>query len=134
MRTIKLYGMLLFLLVTCSLDSCKKDDEINIAQLAGKWYVTNDDPNLSVDGSINYTFNTDKTCTINIYDALANRDTAIHRTYTISMDNNLITLFSEKGYYTEQYNIRKLTSKEMKWGNASPKDGNSDKRLIRTTD
>lgn len=43
-------------------------------------------------------------------------------------------LYDKEEHYTEQYHILKLTSKEMKWENASPKDGNSDKRLEKYKD
>ncbi|MEN6618122.1 MAG: hypothetical protein ABFC28_01260 [Rikenellaceae bacterium] len=118
-------------LATLSFASCDKDDEVNISQLEGTWSVANDDPNLSVDGFVHYSFNADKVCSIYSYDALSNRDTTIYRTYVLSVDNSLITLKKEDGFYSEQYYIRKLTSKEMKWENASPKDGNSDKRLVK---
>jgi len=137
MKTMNLFGALILLLATFSLVSCEKEDEVNISQLVGKWNVTNDDPNLSVDGFVQYTFNDDKCCSIYCYDALSNRDTTINRRYVISIDNRLITLYKEdfmhkeNDVYTEQYYIRKLTSNEMKWENASPKDGNSDKKLAR---
>lgn len=121
----------MLLLAAFNLVSCEKDDEVNISQLEGKWSVTNDDPRLAVDGSVQYTFNADKSCSIYSYDALSNRDTAVNRRYVISIDNRLITIYKEDDTYTEQYHIRKLTSKEMKWENASPKDGNSDKRLVK---
>lgn len=66
-----------------------------------------------------------------IYNALSNSDTTINWTYLISNDKNLITMYGEDKVYTEQYTITKLTNKEMKWVNASPGDGNSDKRLVR---
>jgi hypothetical protein len=131
MKTIKLFGVLSLLLIGFSLMSCNKDDEIEISQLIGEWSVINDDPRLSVDGAITYTFNADKSCSIYSYDFLSDRDTTINRIYTISIGNDLVTLFNEEGYYTEQYHIRKLTSKEMRWENASPGDGNSDKKLVR---
>ena len=112
-----------------SLVSCEKADDININQLVSKWYIYNDDPNLSVDGSVTYTFNADGTCFIHNSDFLSGRDTIIGRSYIVGAENRLVTLFNEDGRYTEQYNIRKLTSKEMIWENASPKDGNSDKKL-----
>lgn len=46
----------------------------------------------------------------------------------------LIKLYDKEEHCTEQYHILKLTSKEMKWENASPKDGNSDKRLEKYND
>ena len=137
MKTTNLFGALILLLATFSLASCEKEDEVNISQLVGKWNVTNDDPNLTVDGFVQYTFNADKSCSIYCYDALSNRDTTINRRYVISIDNRLITLYKEdpmhkeNDVYTEQYYIRKLTSNEMKWENASPKDGNSDKQLAK---
>lgn len=124
----------MLLLAAFSLASCEKDDEVNISHLQGKWSIANDDPRLAVDGWVSYTFNADKSCSIYSSDALSNRDTTIYRTYVISIDNTLITLFKEDGNYTEQYYIRKLSSEEMKWENASPKDGNSDKRLVRVKD
>lgn len=110
--------------------ACDKENEVNINHLIGKWSVTYD-PNLVVEGSVSYTFNVDKTCDIHIYDALSNRDTTIYRTYILGNDNKLITLFNEDKVYTEQYTVTKLTSSEMKWINASPGDGNDDKRLLK---
>lgn len=127
----KVYNFLLVFTAILFLSSCKKDEKIAIDNLNGKWSVTNDEPNLAVDGSITYTFNPDKTCVKNIYDALMNSNTSLHRIYVVSNDNTLVTLYDEDKIYTEQYRITKLTSKEMKWENASPGDGNTDKRLIR---
>ena len=114
--------------------SCKKDEKIAIDNLIGKWTVANDDPRMAVDGSVTYKFNSDMTCIKNIYDALENRDTTIYRTYVLSHDKTLVTLYDERKIYTEQYLIKKLNTKEMKWENASPKDGNEDKRLVRSND
>jgi len=131
MKTKKQLAILLLSIVIFSFISCEKDDEININQLVGKWYIYYDDPNLSVDGSVTYTFNSDKTCFIHSSDFLSNRDTTINRTYVVGSENTLVTLFDEEGKYTEQYHIRKLTSKEMVWENASASDGNSNKKLRR---
>ncbi len=134
MKTKKQLAILLSSIVIFSLISCEKDNEIDINQLVGKWYIYNDDPNLSVDGSVTYTFNSDKTCLIHISDFLSGGDTIVNRTYIISYDNTLVTLFNEEGRSTEQYYIRKLTSREMIWENLSPGDGNSDKNLRRAND
>lgn len=130
----EIYKILLPAIIALILTSCKKDDKIAIDNLIGKWTVANDDPRMAVDGSITYRFNSDMTCIKNIYDALSNKDTSIRRTYILSHDKTLVTLYDENKIYTEQYRIIKLNTKEMKWENASPKDGNEDKRLIRSSD
>lgn len=117
-----LLGLSLFIF---GMIACTEDDKINISRLEGKWNVVQDDPNIVVEGLVQYTFNAGNTCSIYSYDALSNRDTTIYRTYVISQANDLITLYDpEEAVYKEQYWIRKLTSQEMRWENASPKDGN----------
>ncbi|WP_367331777.1 hypothetical protein [Sphingobacterium multivorum] len=95
--------------------------------------MANDDPRMAVDGSVTYKFNSAMTCVKNIYGALSNRDTTISRTYVLSNDKTLVTLYDERKIYTEQYLIKKLNTKEMKWENASPNNGNENKRLIRSS-
>lgn len=139
MKTRKtLFGLFLVFWAVFAMVSCDKEDEVKISQLEGTWNVANDDPRLVVEGGKEYTFNADNSCSIYSYDVLCNRDTTINRTYVISLDHRLITIFKEdpdhkgQSVYTEQYHIRKLTSEEMKWENASPNDGNPDKmRLVR---
>lgn len=128
------YRILLPAIIVIVLSSCKKDEKVAIGNLTGKWTVANDDPRIAVDGSVTYKFNSDMTCVKNIYNALANRDTTIYRTYVLSNDKALLTLYDERKIYTEQYLIKKLNTKEMKWENASPKDGNENKRLVRSSD
>lgn len=113
--------LLLFSILT-SFISCDKEDKIDINQLVGRWSVYNDNPNFSIDGSIEYTFKEDNTCSIYSYDALSHRDTTVVRTYIISNDNKMITIYDTEKVYNKQYHIRKLTSKEMKWENASSFD------------
>ncbi len=129
MKRISLY--FLFFIPVFLFFSCKKEEQIAIELLNGRWSEANDDPNLILDGSITYAFNPDNTCVKVIYNALSNSDTTINWTYVISNDKTLITMYREDKVYTEQYTITKLTNKEMKWVNASPGDGNSDKRLVR---
>ncbi|MVZ63125.1 hypothetical protein [Sphingobacterium humi] len=130
----QIYRFLFIAIIALILTSCKKDEKIAIDNLIGKWTVANDDPRMAVDGSITYRFNSDMTCVKNIYDALSNKETSIHRTYVLSHDKTLVTLYDENKIYTEQYRIIKLNTKEMKWENASPNDGNEDKRLVRSSD
>ncbi|WP_343570257.1 hypothetical protein [Sphingobacterium sp.] len=126
--------ILLPAIIIVVLSSCKKDEKIAIDNLIGKWTVANDDPKMAVDGSVTYKFSSDMTCIKNIYDALSNRDTTIYRTYVLSNDKTLVTLYDERKIYTEQYLIKKLNTKEMKWENASPNDDNENKRLVRSND
>lgn len=129
-----LSGLVLFTLFVITVVGCSKDEKVKIDQLVGKWSVAHD-PNLSVDGSILYTFNEDNTCTINVYDVFSGSDTIIYRTYQIGNNQRLITLFSDGSQYTGQYHIRKLNNSEMKWENASPNDGNpQNMRLVRSVD
>lgn len=128
------YKILLPAIIIVVFSSCKKDEKIAFDNLIGKWTVANDDPKMAVDGSVTYKFNSDMTCIKSIYNALSNRDTAIYRTYVLSNDKTLVTLYDERKIYTEQYLIKKLNMKEMKWENASPNDGNENKRLVRSND
>ena len=114
MKSRILFSLLLFFSVVCFVQ-CSKNEEIDISQLGGKWNVYNDDPRLSVDGYMSYTFNSDMTCIIYVYDALSTKDTTVNRTYIVSHNNDLITIFDEDNQNAGQYNILKLTSKEMKW-------------------
>lgn len=119
MRTRRLFRILL-LFAALNLASCNKDNEIDINQLTGTWNKYNEDPRLSVDGLVKYTFNADKSCLIYCYDALSNKDTIIYRNYIVSIDDKILTLYTqnpihkENRLYTEQYEIIKLTPKEMR--------------------
>lgn len=123
----------LVVLILCSA-SCKKEDEIDIAQLVGKWSVYNDDPNLAIDGSEGYTFNADRTCSISLYDYLSGWDTTMYRSYVISYDSNVLTLFDEDDTNLAQYYIRKLTGGEMVWENVSLCSSVSNKKLRRQSE
>lgn len=129
-----LYGVLLLLFITFGFTACEKDEKIDISLLEGAWSVANDDPHLIIDGMVVYNFDTGNKCSIVLSDALSGRDTTINRTYLLSFDNTVITLLNEEERYTEQYRILKLTPQEMKWENASPDDGNSNKRLVKVVE
>lgn len=117
--------------ITIYFASCSKDDDINIDHLTGFWNVVEDDPQTPVQGPTSYNFNPDKTCTVYVQRSSPQKDTTMSRTYVLSIDNTLVTLYDEKGRYTEQYRIVKLTDHEMQWKNGSPGDGNHDKSLIK---
>lgn len=127
MKTRNLFSMLALLLFAFSFISCADEDNtIEIAELTGTWFVTK--PVLADDYVTSYKFNADMTCEIYTGSPLSN-GVPLYRTYVISLDKKLITLYDKDGKYTEQYHILKFTSDEMEWKNASPKDGNSDKLL-----
>lgn len=125
----ELFRFLILITAVLFVSYCKKEDKIAIDSLIGKWIVVNDDRNLAMDGSVAYTFNADKTCIKTVSDFLSGESVSTRLTYVISIDETLLTLFSENKIYTEQYRITKLISGDMEWVNASPKDGNSDKKL-----
>ena len=127
MKTQNLFFMLILISMAFSFISCTdEDDKVEIPQLVGKWIVK--EPVLQDDFVTCYTFN-------EVYTGspLSN-GVPFRGTYIISLDEKLITLYDKEEHYTEQYHILKLTFKEMKWENASPKDGNSDKRLEKYND
>lgn len=125
------FAFILAVTICFAFISCKKEKDINIDHLIGTWGVYNDDPLFVMDGALRYTFHTDKTCQIYIYNALSNHDTTLNRTYIVSNDHKLLTIYDGE-YYSEQYNIVKLNAKEMQWTNGSPNDGNTDKKLVKT--
>lgn len=105
--------------------SCKKEEKIDMNQLTGKWYQKSNAAPGAVDGSISYAFDGAGNCVLKITDFIGSgKDTTIHRTYVLSNDQTLITLYNEKKIYTEQYRIKILTKSYMKWENESPNDGN----------
>lgn len=125
MKTQKIIGMLL-LFLAFSFISCDKDEAENVSFLTGRWAVK--EPVVEIDAVIYYTFKADKTCEVFIVGPAINSMVS-HLTYEISEDNKLITLYDKGADYTERYEILKLTNDEMQWKNATPEDGNSDKRL-----
>ena len=132
MKTQNLFFMLILISMAFSFISCTdEDDKVEIPQLVGKWIVK--EPVLQDDFVTCYTFNSDKTYEVYTGSPLSN-GVPFRGTYVISLDEKLITLYDKEGHYTEQYHILKLTSKDMKWENASTQDGNSDKRLEKYND
>lgn len=127
MKTRNLFGMLLGCLVAFGFISCSDDNGDIDSQLQGMWNV--EEPVLEDDFVTSYTFDTGKhTCSIYTGSPSSN-GVPIICTYKISEDGNHITFVNEERQYTEQYQILKQTSNEMKWKNATPADGNTDKQL-----
>ena len=50
------FMLLTLCMLSLTFTACNDDDDIQIEQLNGSWYVVNDDPNLAVDGLVKYTF------------------------------------------------------------------------------
>lgn len=132
MKTQNLFSMLMLVFIAFSFISCADEDNtVEISQLEGLWFVK--EPVLKDDFVTSYTFNADKTCEIYTGSPSSN-GVPLYCTYEISSDKKLITIVEKERDHTERYHILKLTSDEMKWENASPKDGNSDKRLEKYKD
>ena len=118
MKTKKLLVISLLLLFTMSFVSCD-NNEVDINQLAGKWSVWNDDPNLAVDSSIDYTFNTDGTCIIHTSSLLDPSSHTFNLKYTVSINSNTLTIYKNDMHIMEneigagKYHIIKLTSIEL---------------------
>lgn len=136
MKLRKTLGALL--LFTFILTGCDKDDKIDMNELTGEWSVVYDDPRLSVDGGITYTFKEDETGQRIVYDALSGEQYAKVFTYIISQKKDMISLRYEEENRWEQYRIHKLTSTTMKWTSTtmkwqstSPEDARPHVKLIR---
>ena len=127
MKTQNLFSMLMLVLMAFSFNSCADDDDtVDASQLTGLWFVK--EPVLKDDFVTSYTFNADKTCEIYTGSPSSN-GVPLYCTYEMNHDKKIITIYNKERDYTELYHILKLTFHEMEWENASPKDGNSDKRL-----
>ncbi len=126
----KIYQLLACCTLAVSIISCSKEEKIKIDQLEGEWLVYSGKL-VEDDSRVSYTFKDDSLCIIQTKHAISSGDTILNRTYQLSNDKKLITLFNENKIYTEQYKILKLTTTEMEWINASPKDGNTDKKLTK---
>lgn len=121
MKTMKnLFGILLLSFFMLSLSSCSNDDGININELSGTWQIKNNDPNFTEDGFVQYSFNTQNEYSIYVYDIFSDRDTTIYGTYELAADQHTIMLSEIVAYPRRQFNIIKLTSKEMVWNNDFP--------------
>ncbi|MDP4206390.1 MAG: hypothetical protein Q8859_10380 [Bacteroidota bacterium] len=135
MKRTSLFGIFLVFLSVISLVNCSDDDKIDINQLKGTWLIAFDDPNIVMEGGVEYTFNNDNTCSICNYNALSTKDSTFYRKYIVSIDKQVLTIYKDNMYrkesdpFTGQYNIKKLTSKEMRL--ESVDERNNNKKLVR---
>ena len=95
--------------------SCSKDEVIEVSQLTeGYWGECYDNPNFSMDGSVNYKFEPDGTYTLEVYHALV--DTTVIYTHNYQLQNNVLTLQTDSPVAEQHsYNIILLNEKEMAW-------------------
>ena len=95
--------------------SCSKDEVIEDVQLTvGYWSECYDNPNFSMDSSVNYTFELDGTYTLKVNHALV--DTTVIYTHNYQLQNNVLTLQTDSPVAEQQsYNIILLSEKEMAW-------------------
>jgi len=102
------------LFITAMMFACKKDNDIRISRLDGTWSTTRQT------SSVKYKFNnTDKIVTILSNSSSNGADTLINRKFMISYDNRVMTIYKEiyrekeNEIFTGQYNITKLSNKEL---------------------
>ncbi len=115
--------------------ACEQEEKVDISQLTGKWRVTTDDPRLMIDSCIEYTFNSDMTCSLYTADVLSDSDTTYYYTHVINRYNHILSFYDEEhDQYVKQYDIRKLNSKELRWKRIDTEDGFPAMYLIKITD
>ena len=102
------------LFITAMMFACKKDNDIRISRLDGTWSITRQT------SSVKYKFNnTDKIVSILSNSSSNGADTLINRKFMISYDNRVMTIYKEiyrekeNEIFTGQYNITKLSNKEL---------------------
>jgi len=102
------------LFITAMMFACKKDNDIRISRLDGTWSITGQT------SSVKYKFNnTDKIVSILSNSSSNGADTLINRKFMISYDNRVMTIYKEiyrekeNEIFTGQYNITKLSNKEL---------------------
>ena len=95
--------------------SCSKDAVIEVSQLTeGYWGECYDNPNFSMDSSVNYKFELDGTYTLKVNHALV--DTTVIYTHNYQLQNNVLTLQTDSPVAEQHsYNIILLNEKEMAW-------------------
>ena len=95
--------------------SCSKDEVIEVSQLTeGYWGECYDNPNFSMDSSVNYKFEPDGTYTLKVNPALV--DTTVIYTHSYQLQNNVLTLQTDSPVAEQHsYNIILLNEKEMAW-------------------
>lgn len=111
-----MYNQLLLLATSALLlTSCAKEDTIEVSQLTiGQWSESYDNPNFSMDSSVDYYFKTDGTYTIECYSALA--DTTVTYTHNYLLQDNVLTLGTDLSQEEQlSYDIVLMNDKEMAW-------------------
>lgn len=124
--------------------ACNKEDNgVDVSQLSGKWYVANDDPRLSEDGSVTYTFDADGGYVMRVYDFLSGVEITHRGSYMVSVnDSKIITLIDTDDSdqdgpidgSSRQYFLLKLNSREMKWQEVTYGPEAAVRRLARVND
>lgn len=104
--------------IVALLSSCEPKLEPTKQNIVGHWVESYKDyPNFMQDGSIEYTFDTNRNVSIFVYDALSGKDTTIIKSYDIGeMGPNILTFNMEMSDFSgENWTIIKLTKNEMDW-------------------
>ncbi len=104
--------------IVALLSSCEPKLEPSVESIVGHWVESYKDyPYFMQDGSIEYTFDTNRRVSIFVYDALSGKDTTIIKSYDIGeMGPNVLTFNMEMSDFSgENWTIIKLTKNEMDW-------------------
>lgn len=104
--------------IVALLSSCEPKLEPTVESIVGHWVESYKDyPNFMQDGSIEYTFDTNRNVSIFVYDALSGKDTTIIKSYDIGeMGPNVLTFnIVMSDFSGENWTIIKLTKNEMDW-------------------
>lgn len=91
----KLLALLLLFISVLNFTACDNED-LDLNLIVGKWTYFNDDPNLAVDGTVDYTFNADNTCIIYSSSFLSDGYSSTENcTYQLDKKENRLTIYRE---------------------------------------
>ena len=95
------------------LAACEKP--IDTSMIIGTWSECYDVPNFIMDGTVEYTFNEDRTYQVYSYDALSGNE--VTRTHEYIIKDGVITLNTAEtdSANSTSYTITELDDKEMSW-------------------
>ncbi|MCC8018814.1 MAG: hypothetical protein LIO85_03455 [Rikenellaceae bacterium] len=131
----KIFVLCASALFLCS--ACSKDDKVDLDVIVGEWYWDTTYPYLIMDVSMSYTFKKDGKYIKTVYGGESPAPSFTEGRYVTSITDKprLLTLFTDdeegREVAVEQYNIRKLNSKEILLESTSDEASPREMRLLR---